>query len=182
MSRKHGQISYYIEGEGFVGAPAQAVLADTETERAFRFSRMFPELPALEASDDGLVALGKAMEDAPNFRDHPDLPAGFTYFGQFLDHDITFDKTDGLPSGQLNPEEIVQGRSPSLDLDNVYGRGPGLEGKHLYEDDNIRLRIGHTTPAGPPSTPEGRVLPNDLPRGDNPENAGEASIGDPRND
>jgi hypothetical protein len=122
------------------------------------------------------------MEDAPNFKDHPDLPAGFTYFGQFLDHDITFDKTDGLPSGQLSPEEIIQGRSPSLDLDNVYGRGPGLEGKRLYEDDNIHLRVGRTSPAGPQGTPEGRVLPNDLPRGDNPANEREASIGDPRND
>ncbi|MEO7912888.1 MAG: peroxidase family protein [Roseiflexaceae bacterium] len=186
MSRKHGQISYYVEGEGFVGTPDPTVLgaeqADMDTERAFRFSRMFPELPALTPADDGLIALGKAMEDAPNFKDHADLPAGFTYFGQFLDHDITFDKTDGLPSGQLNPEEIIQGRSPSLDLDNVYGRGPALEGKRLYEADGIHLRIGQTNPAGPQGTAEGRVLPNDLPRGDNPENLREASIGDPRND
>src|SRR5215212_4607983 len=45
MSRKHGQTSYYVEGEGFVGAPAPAVLGADEqhspdTERAFRFSRM----------------------------------------------------------------------------------------------------------------------------------------------
>jgi hypothetical protein len=190
MSRKHGQTSYYIEGEGFVGGAtntpggAPAVLGDqpaADVARAFRFSRMF-DLPALTPADDGLIALGQAMEDAPNFLDHPELPAGFTYFGQFLDHDITFDKTDGLPSGQLSPEEIVQGRSPSLDLDNVYGRGPALEGKRLYEADNIHLRIGHTSPAGPPGTPEGSVLPNDLPRGDNPADEREASIGDPRND
>ena len=73
-----------------------------DAERAFRFSRMFAELAAFAPADDGLIALGKAMEDTPNFKDHPDLPAGFTYFGQFLDHDITFDKTDGLPSGQLS--------------------------------------------------------------------------------
>lgn len=186
MSRKHGQTTYYVEGEGFIGAPIAGVLGAEETgadaERAFRFSRMFAELPAFTPPDDGLIALGKAMEDAPNFKDHPDLPSGFTYFGQFLDHDITFDKTNGLPSGQLSLDEIIQGRSPSLDLDNVYGRGPALEGKRLYEADGIHLRIGHTTPAGPQGTPEGRVLPNDLPRGDNPENAREASIGDPRND
>ena len=193
MSRKHGQTTYYVDGEGFVGgtsaAPegAPAVLGIEEqpgqnVARAFRFSRMFGELPAFTPADDGLIALGKAMEDAPNFKDHPDLPAGFTYFGQFLDHDITFDKTDGLPDGQLSLEEIIQGRSPSLDLDNVYGRGPALEGKRLYEDDGIHLRIGRTSPAGPPGTPEGSVLPNDLPRGDNPADLREASIGDPRND
>jgi Animal haem peroxidase/LysM domain len=193
MSRKHGQTSYYVEGEGFVGGAngtpggAPGVLGADEqpaadVARAFRFSRMFAELPAFAPADDGLIALGQAMEDAPNFKDHPDLPAGFTYFGQFLDHDITFDKTEGLPSGQLSLEEIIQGRSPSLDLDSLYGRGPALEGKRLYEDDNIRLRIGHTSPAGPPGTPEGSVLPNDLPRGDNPDNVRDASIGDPRND
>jgi hypothetical protein len=193
MSRKHGQISYYVEGEGFVGGSsgtpggAPAILEAiehpaAEVERAFRFSRMFAELPAFTPADDGLIALGKAMEDAQNFKDHPDLPAGFTYFGQFLDHDITFDKTDGLPDGQLSLEEIIQGRSPSLDLDSVYGRGPALEGKRLYEDDNIHLRIGRTSPAGPPGTPEGSVLPNDLPRGDNAEDIREASIGDGRND
>ena len=186
MSRKHGQTSYYVAGEGFIGASAPAVLAadqaEAKIERAFRFSRMFAELPPFAPTDDALIALGKAMEDAPNFKDHPDLPSGFTYFGQFIDHDITFDKTDGLPNGQLSPEEIIQGRSPSLDLDNVYGRGPTLEGKRLYEANGIQLRIGHTSPAGPPDTPEGRVLPNDLPRGDNPDNARAASIGDPRND
>src|SRR5689334_4352159 len=167
MPRKHGQITYYVEGEGFVGGPsatpagAPAVLAADgqpaqDVERAFRFSRMFAELPAFAPNDDALIALGRAMEDAPNFKDHPDLPSGFTYFGQFLDHDITFDKTDGLPSGQLSPEEIIQGRSPSLDLDNLYGRGPALEGKRLYEDDGLHLRIGHTSPAGPQGTAEGR--------------------------
>jgi hypothetical protein len=196
MPRKHGQTTYFIEGEGFVGQqeihqadqPAAVLAADEQpaaeldVERAFRFSRMFADLPPFRPDADALVALGKAMEDAPNFKDHPELPAGFTYFGQFLDHDITFDKTDGLPAGMLAPEEIIQGRSPSLDLDNVYGRGPGLETKNLYESDMVRLRVGLTTPVGAPGEPEALALPNDLPRGDNPDNPREATIGDPRND
>lgn len=111
------------------------------------------------------------------------MPAGYTYFGQFLDHDITFDKTVGLPSTSLTPEEIESGRSLSLDLDSVYGRGPGLEAKPFYEGDLVRLRIGETTPAGGvPGMLESLVLPNDLPRGHAGAALREATIGDPRND
>lgn len=197
MSRRHGQTTYFIEGEGFVGEErargaagrALAVLGDTavetelDTERAFRFSRMFPSLAKFRPDIDALIQLGQAMDDTPNFKDHHSLPAGFTYFGQFLDHDTTFDKTDGLPDTELNPEEIIQGRSPSLDLDNVYGRGPDLETKHLYEADGIHLRVGQTTGLGGSATdPESLALPNDLPRGDNASAPREATIGDPRND
>lgn len=196
MTRKHGQLVYFVEGEGFVGQETttaeSGILGSTpdtgdgvrpDTARAFRFTRMFPDLAPFRPDADALVQLGQAMDDTPNFTDHLELPAGFTYFGQFLDHDITFDQTDGLPDSALTPEEIEQGRSPSLDLDSVYGRGPGREAKRLYEDDNVHLRIGMTSGLGAPGIePESRPLPNDLPRGDNPENPLAATIGDPRND
>jgi hypothetical protein len=60
---------------------------------------MFADLQPFRPAPDGLIALGKVMQDTPNLKDHPTLAAGFTYFGQFLDHDITFDKTEGLPDG-----------------------------------------------------------------------------------
>ena len=70
MSRKHGQTTYYVDGEGFVGgasaapAGAPAVLGIEEqpgqnVARAFRFSRMFGELPAFTPADDGLIALAR---------------------------------------------------------------------------------------------------------------------------
>lgn len=196
MPRQHGQTAYYIEGEGFVGEDRVGVRAlpltafrtltaeasPAEAERAFRFSRMFPDLEKFRPDQEALIALGKAMDETPSVGDHPNLPSGFTYFGQFLDHDLTFDQTQGLPDGELSPEEIVLGRSPSLDLDNVYGRGPELETKRIYADDKIHLRIGQTSIAGSPDEAEGLVHPNDLPRGDNPERLVEATIGDPRND
>jgi hypothetical protein len=190
VSRKHGQTTYFIEGEGFVGgSPEEGGLVlgpddnpeETAVERPFRFSRIFPK-GTQQPSEEALTELGKAMDETPNLKDHDTLPAGFTYLGQFIDHDITFDKTEGLPSGILDPAEILQGRSPSLDLDSVYGRGPALEEKKLYADDKIHLRIGSTTSVDEPNVPEGLELPNDLPRGDNPEKPLEATIGDPRND
>ncbi len=199
MPRQHGELMYFIEDEGLVvdqkpsgeieaisAAPGGAASimggAAAATERAFRFSRMFKDVEKFRPSENALIELGKAMDEVSNGKDHPTLPAGFTYFGQFLDHDITFDQTDGLPSGELTPEEMMQGRSPSIDLDSLYGRGPQREGKRIYAGDKVHLRIGRTEASGPPNLPEGRVLPNDLPRGDNPSQPHEATIGDPRND
>lgn len=197
MSRRHGQTTYFLVNEGFVGEDAArdaggvlgaALEANPDAtaraaERAFRFTRMFPELKQFRPEIEALMKLGRAMDDTPNFKDHATLPAGFTYFGQFLDHDITFDLTANLPDTALTPEEIKQGRSPSLDLDSVYGRGPARETRGLYEADKIRLRIGKTVGLGRPgATPESIVLPNDLPRGDVADRPLEAVIGDPRND
>ena len=49
------------------------------------------------------------------------IPAGYTYLGQFIDHDLTFDTTSRL--GKANdPADLTNLRSPRLDLDSVYGR------------------------------------------------------------
>lgn len=212
MSRRHGQTTYYIKGEGFLGEEVarevgtlrtaafahSLVVADPQTgeelvldsnpdqendpERAFQFSRLFSEEESFKPTVKGLSELGEAMDDTPNLSDHPELPAGFTYVGQFIDHDITFDATDGLPRGRLSVDQIVSGRSPSLDLDSLYGLGPDHEQKNLYEADEVHLRIGHTTGVDNFGVDTTFSLPNDLPRGDNPANPREASIGDPRND
>lgn len=198
MKRKHhGTKRYFIEGEGFVGEPTLKKInfnfkratnesfteseQDDDTSRAFRFTRML-NLPQFNPSRESLQELGLIMEENPLLKDHPDLPAGFTYFGQFLDHDITRDETEGLPNTVLTPEEITQGRSPSLDLDSVYGRGPVLS-PELYEFDKIRLKIGKTTksdfPPGEASkTGVNDSYFNDLPRDSNRN----AIIGDSRND
>ena len=55
--------------------------------------------------------------------DNPTMTAGFTFLGQFLDHDMTFDPTSSLARRQ-DPESIRNFRIPALDLDSVYGGGP----------------------------------------------------------
>ena len=65
-----------------------------------------------------------------------------TYFGQFIMHDLTQDDT---PLSQRNPpdaSEIVNHRSPFLNLDSIYGRGPASEDVLLYETDGISFKLG----------------------------------------
>jgi hypothetical protein len=150
------------------------------------FGRMFPTLAPLTASDAALQALADAMKDASpgdQAGNNPNIPAGFTYLGQFVDHDITLDLTS-LSEKQKDPLGIENFRTPSLDLDSVYGLGPDGS-PQLYarnpakgNSPGPKLLVGTTVQgfgnAG--NVPPG--LRNDLPR--SPE--GVALIGDHRND
>ena len=69
------------------------------------------------------------------------IPAGYTYFGQFVDHDITFDVSSTINAAQ-DANAITNMRTPALDLDSVYGRGPALD-PYLYR---------FPTPAEPPTS------------------------------
>jgi Animal haem peroxidase len=104
--------------------------------------------------------------------ENPTIPAGFTYFGQFIDHDLTFDPNSSLQK-QNDPDALEDFRTPRFDLDSVYGRGPddqpylynngpGGDGFHflLGRDDTGKLRVGEL-----PRNVDGRAL-----------------LGDPRND
>ena len=146
------------------------------------FGRMFPSLPPLQASDTALQALATAMKD-PNPGDsagnNPDVPAGFTYLGQFIDHDITLDLTS-IAEKEEDPLATTNFRTPRLDLDSVYGLGPDGS-PQLYARNPLngnqpgpKLLIGRNLEGPDPAGP----FRNDLPR--SPE--GFALIGDHRND
>jgi hypothetical protein len=60
------------------------------------FGRMFPNLEPLAVDDGPLKELADAMKDAnpgDAAGNNTKVPAGFTYLGQFVDHDITLDLT-----------------------------------------------------------------------------------------
>ena len=187
----HARTQYYIEGEGYcdtetkgtypskgMGCPAHNKEPQEPVKNpVFRFCRLFPK-GTTDQSEAALVKLGHAMVDnGPEEVGNSELPGGFTYLGQFIDHDITRDETEGFPTDGMPPEEVLNKRSPHLDLDSVYGDGPKLSG-HLYEADGIHLKIGRTTAVGAdfPS------MPNDLPRMGPEGESGKAIIGDHRND
>ncbi|BDZ65577.1 peroxidase family protein [Agromyces mangrovi Wang et al. 2018] len=102
-------------------------------------------------------------------------PVGYTYFGQFIDHDITFDPQSSLTKSN-DPNGLKNFRSPRFDLDSLYGRGPDDQ-PYMY--DKIRkLDDGFT---GYLAT--GRGANPDHPEPDLPRTRDDiAIIGDPRND
>jgi hypothetical protein len=118
------------------------------------FDYMFPLLAedpqsvlAPGANTQGaLLSLGTAIAsdaDANNMTENSSIPAVFTYLGQFIDHNITA-RTDreigasriATPDGMvmdLTPlpskevvRNLVNGRRPKLDLNQVYGDGPRI--------------------------------------------------------
>jgi hypothetical protein len=59
------------------------------------------------------------------------MTVGFTFLGQFIDHDITFDPTSSLER-QQDPESVVNFRTPAFELDSIYGSGLGAS-PHLLD-------------------------------------------------
>lgn len=153
-----------------------------------KFGRLFGALPPFAADNpstrQALLELGQpggimdAQDPAASPKDliilpalnihnvnNPRMTAGMTFLGQFLDHDMTFDPTSSLER-QADPEQITNFRTPTLELDHLYGSGPTVS-PHLYQ----RHR------------PEKFLIESGGRKDDLPRNAeGTALIGDPRND
>lgn len=171
-----------------------------------RFGRLFYGYDPPQHSEEALEALAKTMiqgefekkrqeheqEGCPLDElklDHPlneleeedeniTIPAGYTYLGQFIDHDITFDPVSSLQAFN-DPYALEDFRTPRLDLDSIYGRGPDDQ-PYLYvwasptrTSKRLKFLLGHNRS---PQTPSQKRP--DLPR--NQEQV--ALIGDPRND
>ena len=163
--------------------PARGLMS-TRRSPAFegQFGRMFRALPpaTFGGTDADTVAnlakLGAAMTadfDAPKDgadEEESGIPALYTYLGQFVDHDVTFDPASVLQR-QNDPDALVDFRTPALDLDNVYGRGPSDQ-PYLYDGGDDFL-LGDALGGGDAGA-------RDLPR--NGADPRRALIGDPRND
>ena len=153
------------------------------------FGRMFhlpPFAPPTNAVRDALLELGRAdgILDAaddlaagpvalivnPNLslinRNNPTHTAGVTFFGQFLDHDMTFDQVSrlGIPTPPITSPNT---RNPLFDLDSVYGDGPDGSPELYHSSDPIKFRVE--------SDGEFEDLPRDP-------ITNQAFLGDPRND
>jgi Animal haem peroxidase len=131
-----------------------------KNEKQPMFGRMFPKLPAYDApSDEALTALTAAVDatgaPGPLFDENlaadnnpANVPAFLTYFGQFLDHDMTLD-TLPLPTMFVDPTTIPNSRDPRLNLDSVFGGGPEAN-PELYETDRKHLKVnGRDLPRNP---------------------------------
>src|SRR3954469_20634432 len=90
------QVQAAVEAGGFHGAELRGLTAVPQSPLfEGRFGRMFRGLPALDPGIDAINALTALMEDPGEAAsaDNQKIPAGYTYLGQFVDHDITFDPT-----------------------------------------------------------------------------------------
>jgi hypothetical protein len=168
------------------------------------FDYLLPQLkddPAAHLSGDpakitaDLKALGQAVIDnapatapggAPKV--NSTIPAVYTYWGQFIDHDMTANtdrdsSTSDITQTPLVPvapgtvaEKLRNLRRPTFDLDSVYGNGPGLDANEHKPDpggadkglyDGIRLRVGecaHGAGIAGVRIPPEEDMARDLPR------------------
>src|SRR6266699_3892401 len=151
-----------------------------------RFGRMFRSLPPAQFDEQMLRKLADAMsaepEDKPtpeteaDDEENPGISAGYTYLGQFIDHDLTFDPASSLER-QNDPQALIDFRTPRFDLDSVYGRGPDDQ-PYLYRSDGLHMLLGDPLTGNDADT-KARGVPRNRPQ---PSEPARALIGDPRND
>ena len=169
--------------KGSHGRPLEPIAASVQDienpNHSFRFLTIdttkgapAPDPNSLQPADDtsktikALIALADQMfEESDTTANKSTIPPVYTYWGQFIDHDVTAgtdrssnsghniltaDITDNsfAPHKHKDVENgIVNVRLPLLDLDSVYGGedGPdtlGVPEEGIYADDNIHLRVG----------------------------------------
>ena len=151
-----------------------------------RFGRMFRRLAPANHSEADLTTLATAItakaEDKPtpeteiDDEENQGIDAGYTYLGQFIDHDLTFDPNSSLQRTN-DPDALTDFRTPRFDLDCIYGRGPNDQ-PYLYEDGGLRMKLGRPLTGAEDFDANAR----DVPRHGLDGQRKRALIGDPRND
>ena len=120
-------------------------------------------------------ARASGVDDPPD-DEYGNIPAGYTYFGQLVVHDLTH-SIAAAGRGRAVPA-LKNLSTPSLDLDTIYGGGPAFC-PHLYQppyinpqpgsddDGQYLFYLGRTSKAAFPQNWQlGHGLPFDLPRVD----------------
>ena len=196
-------------------AVSEAEVVDNTTPFDYLFPEVAAQFPGKHLPNDNpaavvaaLKALGSAMvEDPPPAADplqplaNSTIPPVYTYWGQFIDHDITANtdrdsELSDITRPNLTPlqpavvaEQLRNLRHPALNLDSVYGDGPTLDSQSPTEAadlyDGIKLKVG--TAAAESNDPDSpirgvRIPPDDDLERDLPRVDKKARIGDDRND
>ncbi|CAN5379707.1 heme peroxidase family protein [soil metagenome] len=168
----------------------------------FGYKKMFEDLKSFKPRVRDLDKLNWFMTSNPNHYPqtldalNPDfpksvsrIPAGYTYLGQFISHDISFDsRSDRFipvdrPWRRIDIESIVNGRNPVFDLETIYEKqdnGVIPINNLLARNSHTNLRLDYTS--GDQNNSNLRLRQSylsDLPR---PESEAKAIIVDPRND
>ena len=163
------------------------------------FSRMFPGLPPFAPQTDesreqarklgaieGILDAGDNLTNpilsitdptfSPNNPNNPNMTAGVTFFGQFIDHDLTLALKAPLDE-RTEPRRTTNFRTAEFDLDSVYGNGP-IGSPELYDTSSGDIKFKVEAIPGSEAVSRKGAQRFDLPRDAN----NNAIIGDSRND
>ena len=132
-----------------------------------RYRSLFEDLPPLRVDEDALHALGRPggpcdLGTEPDEDTDAEIAAVWPFFGQFIAHDITADRSPLVH--RADPARIRNFRVPRANLEGVYGAGP-VGAPYLYAQGRSRRSCCSRTGSDVPRNHEGIAL-----------------IGDPRND
>lgn len=160
----------------FPGLPPFAPATDEAREQARKLGEKDGPIDAKDLLTDPIQSILNPAVFSPNNPDNPNMTAGMTFFGQFLDHDLTLDLKSPLLEAR-NPRRTTNFRTAAFDLDSVYGDGPAGS-PELYDtgSGDIKFRI-QEIPGSATVSRKGAVR-HDLPRDAN----NVAVIADSRND
>ena len=200
----HGE--HAIIGQGVDAAPDQSpVEADAAAPpTTTRFDYMFKSLrdfyPGAHLDTDpastvvtALKALGSAMvEQGASADGNSTVPPIYTYWGQFVDHDLTAntDRNTSVsivdePLEPMHPDKVrhdlLNLRQPQLNLDSVYGNGPGAVGPDEVPYTGDAFVVGDPQPLNPAVDLPGSDLPRDA-AADTVAGRRKPLVGDTRND
>jgi hypothetical protein len=163
------------------------------------FGRMFPGLPPFAPQTEesreqakklgvkgGILDAGDNLTDpilsitdptfSPNNPNNPNMTAGVTFFGQFLDHDLTLALKAPLLEN-TEPRRTTNFRTAEFDLDSVYGNGP-TGSPELYDTSSGDIKFKVEVIPGSEAVSRKGAQRFDLPRDAN----NNAIIADSRND
>ncbi|MEP6564562.1 MAG: peroxidase family protein [Mesorhizobium sp.] len=144
----HGETSSY-EAANTPNRSGQDLDGSLNDKPTLQGIRLFPSLKdrpialfeatvgvsAIDRTKAALLDITTEMVGPSDGLEESDLsptPAGFTYFGQFVFHDIVFSEIFGLPKPTGKIHHLKNASSQGLDLSGLYGRGPVVDG-HLYD-------------------------------------------------
>ena len=112
-----------------------------EVEEPSSFGRMFGDLePLNQQTTQDLKDVVQGMnEQGVAIANPKGTTGGITFFGQFIDHDLTLD-TLPQPDAPVDPTTLVNGRTFAFDLDSVYGGGSS-KSPQLYDGDKFKIGV-----------------------------------------
>jgi hypothetical protein len=160
----------------FPNLPPFSKPTDDAREQAKRLGMKGGPTDALDILTDPVQSILNPGTFSPHNPDNPNMTAGMTFLGQFLDHDITLDLKSPLLE-KSNPRRTTNFRTAAFDLDSLYGDGP-QGSPELYEtaDGDVKFRV--TPIPGSEAMSRKGAVRYDVPR----DSSNNAIIGDSRND